>query len=46
MKVIKRELIREDTKKLKKFQKTVRLRRFVPRIQMTILLKEKQNPNV
>jgi len=41
MKVIKRELIREDAKKLKKLQKTVKHRRFVPRIQMLILLKEK-----
>jgi len=44
MKVIKRELIREDTKELKKLQKTVKHNRFVPRIQMLILLKE--NPQI
>ncbi len=40
MKVIDRELIKEDIKELKKLQKTVKHRRFVPRIQMLILLKE------
>ncbi len=44
MKVIDRELIKEDIKELKKLQKTVKHRRFVPRIQMLILLKE--NPKI
>jgi len=44
MKVIDRKLVEEDIRELKKLQKTVKHRRFVPRIQMLILLKE--NPKM
>ncbi|WP_457641378.1 helix-turn-helix domain-containing protein [Persephonella sp.] len=44
MKVIKRELIKEDVKELKRLQKTVKHHRLVPRIQMLILLKK--NPKI
>ena len=44
MRVVNKELIKEDVKDLKKLQKTVEHRRFVPRIQMLIFLKE--NPKI
>ena len=44
MKTIKREIIKENLKELKKMQKTAKHRRFVPRIQMLILLKK--NPKI
>jgi len=44
MKVIDKKLIEEDIIELKKLQKTIKHRRFVPRIQMLILLKE--NPKM